>query len=533
MLIFAFWILTVGLASTNWAYHEPDLWGHLFYGMQHLSSGSLALTDTYSYTAYGLPWINHEWLSELLLALAWRSAGAAGLWVVRLLIIAFILGIILRLIRQSTKGFWTGLIFYLLFWLGMGRYFTFRPQLFTFLFFALFLYIIHKIYLQCRWSPWWSLVFVPLMCLWVNLHGGFIVGLALISWLNIYLLVEWLQHHIKLKRVFIALSAWFLSLAATLINPYGIGLWAWLVRSLSASRAFKIIEWAPMYARVRMYGIESALPYIIMSIVAIVLIAMRRKRYLFEWGVLIPLCIAAFINLRHEALFFLAFAVFLPKHLEATFSRAATYRSFNRAFVLFCVILCSILSVGINLFPGYRMNIIRIKTKDIPFNAIKFIHNNGLRGNLLVYFNWAQAAIWYLHDSCKVAFDGRFRTVYPMSVENDYFYFNKFESQWTNLIDNYSTQIILMPASWAGIEALSRRGDWQLVYRSMIVEMDSGRRRKGENTVLFIRRNAFPEFESRLQDGRIIFPEPRTEFRFGEPINDITLHSTPKGLAVY
>jgi len=152
---------------------------------------------------------------------------------------------------------------------------------------------------------------------------------------------------------------------------------------------------------------------------------------------------------------------------------------------------------------------------------MKFIHDNGLRGNLVVWFNWAQSTIWYLHDTCKVAFDGRFRTVYPRVVEDDYFHFHDLDDLWANLIDRYDTQMVLMPGNWPGVKLLERRGDWQLVYRSnrsIVVETPIQRNRQWEDAVLLIRRGVFSDFETRLKRSDFVSPEARTVFRFGEPL---------------
>src|SRR5579872_4349171 len=70
---------------------DADLWGHLRFGLESLSSGKLATTDPYSYTAAGAVWTNHEWLSELALAMSYRMADVYGLILLRtiLLLVTF------------------------------------------------------------------------------------------------------------------------------------------------------------------------------------------------------------------------------------------------------------------------------------------------------------------------------------------------------------------------------------------------------------------------------------------------------------
>ena len=63
---------------------DPDLWGHVLYGVDALRDG-LAETTTYSYTAEGFRWINHENIAELVMALVAVNYGATGLLVMKCL----------------------------------------------------------------------------------------------------------------------------------------------------------------------------------------------------------------------------------------------------------------------------------------------------------------------------------------------------------------------------------------------------------------------------------------------------------------
>ena len=51
----------------------------------------LPVVDTYSYTALGHPWINHEWLGEVPYYLAWRTAGLLGVYVALMVLLEVIL----------------------------------------------------------------------------------------------------------------------------------------------------------------------------------------------------------------------------------------------------------------------------------------------------------------------------------------------------------------------------------------------------------------------------------------------------------
>src|SRR5262249_33646347 len=62
---------------------DADLWGHLTFGSDILTSGHVVQVDRYSFTS-DLPWINHEWLAEIVMATGWRLGGSLGLVAVKL-----------------------------------------------------------------------------------------------------------------------------------------------------------------------------------------------------------------------------------------------------------------------------------------------------------------------------------------------------------------------------------------------------------------------------------------------------------------
>src|SRR3954470_23588504 len=58
---------------------DPDAWWHLRTGELILHNHGVFHSDPFSFTRFGAPWINHEWLSEILLFAIYRAAGVAGL----------------------------------------------------------------------------------------------------------------------------------------------------------------------------------------------------------------------------------------------------------------------------------------------------------------------------------------------------------------------------------------------------------------------------------------------------------------------
>ena len=78
------WSVVVGILSITVA--DPDLWGHVAFGRDIINTFELPVNDPYSFTA-DRPWVNHEWLSEAVMALAHQVAGPTGLSILKLMLL--------------------------------------------------------------------------------------------------------------------------------------------------------------------------------------------------------------------------------------------------------------------------------------------------------------------------------------------------------------------------------------------------------------------------------------------------------------
>ena len=82
---------------------DPDLWGHVRFGGDIIDSAAIRLPDEYSFTS-DKPWTNHEWLAEIIMASAYRTAGAAGLVLLKLTVMVLSLGCMWRIVRADCTG---------------------------------------------------------------------------------------------------------------------------------------------------------------------------------------------------------------------------------------------------------------------------------------------------------------------------------------------------------------------------------------------------------------------------------------------
>ncbi|MFH2099364.1 MAG: hypothetical protein ABIJ95_07635, partial [Pseudomonadota bacterium] len=343
--------------------------------------------------------------------------------------------------------------------------FMVRPQIFSFLFFALFVLLIHEKLIRGKDR----LFLLPIItALWVNLHGGFLMGLAyffvVASWQTFSRVV-----FRKKDSAFADLWAWFLAcLAATLANPYGYKLHLFLSQSLSASR--DITEWAPVsLLGTSFLGLKGLIAlFLILWIV--------RRKSIRGWEVAgIALTIfAALRHQRHMPFFAMAAAPFLVVHFSrlAVRAREKYPRLTLTALNWYTMAVLLAVAVAFQLVAGsrpYRETHFRILVdpRVYPVRAARFMNINGIHGNLLLPFDWGEFAIWNLPES-RVSIDGRFRTVYPEKVIQNHLASQTSPLAWMNLLAKYPAAGISLAPRMPGLKDLAKASEqssgWVLAY---------------------------------------------------------------------
>src|SRR5262249_52927155 len=147
---------------------DPDLFGHVRFGHDIVAARSAHLVDRYSFTS-DRPWINHEWLSEVVMYGAYNALGAAGLIALKLSLLALMLLAVALVIRRSDLTAPARDVLLALAVIGtFPQTNSIRPQLFSLTLFATLLLVL----LSARRDRRLLLGAIPIMAIWVNVHGG-------------------------------------------------------------------------------------------------------------------------------------------------------------------------------------------------------------------------------------------------------------------------------------------------------------------------------------------------------------------------
>ncbi len=322
VVLVAFFLYRV-LANAASGVTDPDYYWHVSYGEWMLDHGKLPTVDFWSWTFDGHPYRLTQWLGELAMGLANRLGGEFGTQFLSTLLMVTTIAFSYRAARCYLDNRLAALAVAL--FCDTLLNLPCRPHQFTHLGLAILTAIV-AMYLTTGkrrvlyWIP-------PVMALWVNLHGGYAVGLtylwmmAFFSGFDAYLSrnpgeMRYLVYPLAAAAIFGTL--------ATLINPYGFGAWSYAVEiaNLKSSSAGIVDEWNPvnikMNVGIHYFFVTTAIfvamatstkrprPRSLLSLLALVLVGWSAMRVsIMMLVLLVPLLAEAF---QGTALYRLAFA---------------------------------------------------------------------------------------------------------------------------------------------------------------------------------------------------------------------------------
>ena len=243
-------IFTTALNPICRALEDPDIWWHLADARQLVTTGHFMHAEPNSFTVGGKPWVNPEWLAELPYWFSYKAMHYQGLYLAEWLVLcANLIFMYWRAYKRSGHAgaaWWAAALAFTLISVNAG------PRTIAFAYLAMSAELaILEAHQRGNSRALWLLP--PLFCIWVNLHGSWLIGLALFV---LYILCgsfEFRKGAIEQEafsptarnRLLVVLG---LCLVALLINPYGWHL-PWNPIDMMTNQKLNIAnvsEWKPL-----------------------------------------------------------------------------------------------------------------------------------------------------------------------------------------------------------------------------------------------------------------------------------------------
>jgi hypothetical protein len=375
---------------------DPDLWGHVRFGLDWLHSHRLPSTDPYSFTQ-DRPWINHEWLSEIASGAAFAIAGSAGLVLLKGAVVVCTMILVAHRLRGASPILASALVL-LSAAAALPVTATVRPQIWSLLCLTILILILDSRVPFRRRLIWLALLFAT----WANLHGGWITGYGALA---IYTSVAWLFRRTTSAHT---VATVLVAGTATLLNPYGVGLWRFLASTVRAARP-DISEWQPFSIH------EPAIMWVAVLLPIVVLAALaanKKTRPRPELVATSVVLIAAGLRVSRVApLICPAVIAALGPTITAAWGEMGRLRVRSRAGALILLTPAIPLWVSASAWATQDVRCIPIRDTWMP-DMVAAQYLEGTKGRLWVAFDWGEYAIWHFGPALRVSIDGRRETVY-------------------------------------------------------------------------------------------------------------------------
>ncbi len=484
------------LFAANMEIKDLDLWLHLATGEYIRTHHVIPDADIFSCTVAKTPWVNHEWLFQVLVSSVYKLAGFDGLIGLQVAVVGITIALLVVLGFSRQRQLVPLFLLFLIVPIYQMR-FTLRPDLFSLLFLTLYVYVL-GFHLRSSWSLW-GLFF--LQTVWVNTHGFFIFGPLVVA-LN--LAGEWLKKSFSLpfqwskvgrlsvKEYARLQEILFVVILACLFNPYSFKGAAYPLRVLFSlpgeGRIFfeHIQELQNPISWQTLFSLTSYAEYKMLIFISLLGFLLNFRRldvgaFAF-WAIFLLFSLKASRNVP-----FFAFAAYFTFLMNLPFMSTAGlfhFRWANRNYYHIAALsLKVLLMVGIlgliDQFSlrGYydfdkferKAEIGGVSLRNYPHKAADFLVQNDIRGNFFNDFNSGAYLIGRRFPHIKVFIDGRtelygpeFFDVYRRIWAGDVVLFEDVARRYqlTGAFLNFVTA----PASAVLISYLHDHKDWVLVY---------------------------------------------------------------------
>lgn len=396
---------------------DSDLWWHLRAGQVTVETGKPLISDIFSFTRGGQTWVNHSWLSQVMLFGLFQLGSTTGLtiWVTVLAVIS----LALVYIQMQGPAWWRALLV-ILAAVTIAPVWSPRPQMASLMLFA--------------GLGWWlgrwktgevrSLWILPILFLvWSNLHGGYSLGFLL---LGVFVVGQAFNHILGFQeeslpwRTLGRISLWSgLAFLAVAINPNGLEMWRIPFQTVGMNSLQQFIqEWASPD-----FHDPTQQPILLIFILLLGAFGFSgRKMNAVDWLTAAGFLALALVSRRNIAPFALAAIPILSSYgwsgvqgwlgrvsLTERFPSLANRREASRPHPGINLLLAGVIGLvafaklGVVSLPAVVQS---AEASVFPQAAVKWIRDHPDDGRTLSEYGWGGYLTWYLPED-PVFVDGR------------------------------------------------------------------------------------------------------------------------------
>jgi len=462
VLLFA-GILSYFLRFDLWDY---DFWWHIATGRYIVETGSLPETDPFSYTStleenknpfpqWEKSILKQYWLSQVIFYLIYDYAGASGIVLLRSILLTMTIALVFWRLQKWSVSLPVSFIFVFTLFTILQRSLGERPVLFTILFTALIFYVLEDF----KDKKDKRIFFLPpLMLVWANFHGGFIMGVVIIA---VFMLGEGIRIILKKteytrNEIILFYTATVMALGLSVFNPTG-----WDAFSFALSSKYNVLkegvhEYYPPIVMYKSKLTSVSYGYLFFILSFPLVLILRNKKLDPSHAILLSGTLFMSLSAMRFIFFYAIIGsmvigreadIIVKNLLSARFTEKAYQRVMN--FLTVAVLLSAI------FFTVGTFNLKISDGSSVPKTAVDFIEKNRLQGNMFNGTGSGGYIAWRLYPWKKTFIDTRSLNIV---VRNEYNWImlaaedarevNPSKSNtplWRRLLNHYQINFIFIP----------------------------------------------------------------------------------------
>jgi hypothetical protein len=456
---------------------DADTGYHIRAGEYILDTFSVPKSDIFSHLSPPIPWTAHEWLSEAVMAIVHRLSGLTGVVLFFSFFIALTYSLLFRAVRAQGGNLIVALVLVLLAVTSSQMHWLARPHVFSLLITLVWCHVLNIYQYRDRNCLY---LLPPLMLLWVNLHGGFVMGFVL---LGVYLAanlawavsLEGGERKMASKKAgYLALTA-LAAVLASLVNPYGHHI---LLFPLKLTSNKFLMDHVHEFLSPNFH---EPLPFKYLLLAAIALLALSRKGLdLIEFILVMMLTYMSLYSVRYVLLFALILTPVLAGHAEALLGRypgrlagfldrrgqgLGAVDASARGYVWPAAAVLSVTVFAATGAIGYNFD-----SEIKPVKAVEFMEREGLRGSMFNNDEFGDYIIYAAWPRYRVFFDGR-SDMYGVDRLKEYIKVTEIGRGWEDVLKKYSMNWVIYNSDSVLSRHLQTRSDWRLIYSDKLASI--------------------------------------------------------------
>jgi hypothetical protein len=474
-------------AGTGW---------HIRTGQHILQTRTIPHQDFFSYTMPGRPWFAWEWLCDLGMGGVYDLAGLNGIVSLSALLIAAVFALVFRFALLRSGQLVVAAVLTLLAVMASSIHMLARPHLLSWLLILAFWETLERsIQVQRSKGRARRLALLPLLMLfWVNIHGGFLLGLALIAVYFTGQVWEWMttRRNDPVKRQASRENARALAIAGgisfltTFANPYGYKLWIHIHEYLgnrfymdnvqeflspnfhgAAEKCFAALLLLALFALAANHGRTRATELLL--VLFSVYIGLYAARNIPTASILLAVTVAPLLgNTIQEA----GAGEGIPSSARSWFARLHHFSSrmaqteqklSGHVLALMLVVLSAWICLhGGWLGPNQVLHA-QFNSKRFPVPAVDFLAVHCIRSHVFTPDSWGGYLIYRMYPEFKVFMDDR-HDFYGENFVRDYMKVRGIQLGWEQVLDKHSVNWVLIRADSTLSNGLKETPAWKVVY---------------------------------------------------------------------